>query len=105
MYIALLTWLFVAPYAGFRLPGLPRLPSLTEVFPEIRNIWPRWTLKNTRRIPCKRDSDCPFPSTCCIHPIFPGNKQCCTGFGQRLPVKKYAFNYIQPSNPQLPGMV
>jgi len=76
------------------------LPHILEVFPELNLPWPRWTLRNQQRIPCKKDSDCPFPATCCVHPILPGGKQCCTGFGQRLPVKKYLLNTIpvQPEN-------
>ena len=73
------------------------LPHVLDVFPELRLPWPRWSYRNNRRIPCKKDSDCPFPATCCVHPFLPGGKQCCTGFGQRIPVKKYILNTI-PTN-------
>jgi hypothetical protein len=66
-----------------------QLPHILEVFPELNLPWPRWITRNSQRIPCKKDSDCPFPATCCVHPVLPGEKQCCTGFGQRIPEKKY----------------
>lgn len=74
-----------------------QLPPILEVFPELKLPWPKWVLRNHRRLPCKKDSDCPFPATCCVHPLLPGEKQCCTGFGNRALVKKYILGYIPPN--------
>lgn len=53
-----------------------RLPSITEVFPEIKKIF----IKKYKH-PCKNDNDCIFPYKCCDNPLDLLNKQCCTGLG------------------------
>jgi hypothetical protein len=55
------------------------LPGFFEIFPMLDWKWPVWTMKNGKRIECKKDDDCKFPQSCCNHPIIPGNKFCCTG--------------------------
>ena len=74
---------------GFSLPGF------FEVFPELQLKWPKWGLKKDgSSIDCERDEDCPFPQACCPHPIIPGQKFCCTGWGQRIMVPAYARQEI-----------
>lgn len=69
---------------GFSLPGF------FEVFPELKLRWPTWARrKDGSAIECERDQDCPFPLACCPHPIIPGQKFCCSGWGQRVLVKAY----------------
>jgi hypothetical protein len=52
--------------------------------------------KNGKRKPCKTDNECPFPTTCCSHPILFGeDKFCCSGWGRREMVPSYVKNYIQ----------
>lgn len=72
-------------------------PGFFEVFPEMKFKWPKWLKdKNGRRKPCKTDNECPFPTTCCSHPILYGeDKFCCSGWGRRLMVPNYANNYIK----------
>ena len=67
------------------------LPSLLETFPELMMFkWPVWSKrKNGSVIKCKTDADCQFPQACCPHPILPGEKFCCTGFGRRVMVPAY----------------
>ena len=71
---------------GFSLPGL------LEVFPELESVlqWPTWA-RNRRGnvVMCKKDEDCQFPQACCPHPILPGEKFRCTGWGQRVLVPQY----------------
>lgn len=70
---------------GFNLPGF------FEVFPELQLKWPKWSKNKDGKVKkCEVDTDCPFPQACCPHPILPGDKFCCTGFGQRLLIPKYA---------------
>ena len=73
------------------------LPGFYEVFPEMKFKWPKWLKdKNGKRKPCKTDNDCPFPTTCCSHPILFGeDKFCCSGWGRRELVPSYVKNYIQ----------
>jgi len=67
------------------------LPSFFEVFPELKLKWPIWSKrKDGSAIKCEKDSDCQFPQACCQHPILPGEKFCCTGFGRRVLVPAYA---------------
>ena len=66
------------------------LPTLTEVFPEIKNLWPIWVKKNGFKIKCNKDSDCLFPQACCHHPIIPGDNFCCYG-GYKARELEYAF--------------
>lgn len=69
---------------GFNLPGF------FEVFPELQLKWPKWSKSKDGKVKkCVVDTDCPFPQACCPHPILPGDKFCCTGFGQRLLIPKY----------------
>lgn len=72
------------------------LPGLLEVFPELNMLkWPIWSKnKNGRVTRCETDSDCPFPQACCPHPILPGDKFCCTGFGSRIMEPAYAPQQI-----------
>jgi hypothetical protein len=54
--------------------------------------WPIWSRKrNGSKIHCVADNDCVFPQTCCVDPILPGEKFCCTGFGRRRLIPAYAF--------------
>ena len=73
------------------------LPGFSEVFPEMKFRWPKWLKdKNGRRKPCKTDNQCPFPTTCCSHPILYGEeKYCCSGWGRRELVPSYIKNYIR----------
>lgn len=67
------------------------LPSFFEVFPELKLKWPIWSKrKDGSAIKCEKDSDCVFPQACCQHPVLPGEKFCCTGFGRRVLVPAYA---------------
>jgi len=73
------------------------LPGFFEVFPELR--WPKWARrKDGSTIECDSDSDCPVPLACCNHPVIPGPKFCCSGWGQRMMVKAYAYQLIKPNN-------
>ena len=75
---------------GFNLPGF------FEVFPELKLKWPTWAKKKDgKAIKCKVDQDCMFPQACCPHPIIPGDKFCCTGWGQRIMVPAYAGEYLK----------
>jgi len=77
---------------GFNLPGF------FEVFPELKFKWPIWSKRrNGGAIKCERDSDCPFPAACCNHPILPGEKFCCTGWGKRVMVPAYQVQEIMPA--------
>lgn len=74
-------------------------PGFFEVFPELRMKWPKWSRdKRGNAIPCASDTDCPFPQTCCDHPIIPRErKYCCTGWGQRQMIPAYVHqvsNYL-----------
>jgi hypothetical protein len=73
------------------------LPGFYEAFPELKPTWPKWLKdKRGKRKPCKRDNDCPFPTTCCIHPIlFMEDQFCCSGWGARALVPSYVKNYIR----------
>jgi len=73
------------------------LPGFYEAFPELKPTWPKWLKdKRGKRKPCKRDNDCPFPTTCCVHPIlFMEDQFCCSGWGTRTLVPSYVNNYIQ----------
>jgi hypothetical protein len=63
--------------------------KLFQVFPELQLKWPKWSKNKDGKIKkCVVDTDCPFPQACCPHPILPGDKFCCTGFGQRLLIPK-----------------
>lgn len=76
------------------------LPSLLEAFPELEFKWPKWAKrKDGTAIECETDSDCPFPLACCAHPIIPGQKFCCSGWGQRMMVYAYAGQEISPDRP------
>lgn len=73
-----------------------QFPSILEVFPELNFKWPTWSKKpDGTAVECERDEDCPFPQACCPHPIVPGVKFCCTGWGQRVMVPNYAYQQIQ----------
>ena len=73
------------------------IPTILEAFPEFKNMWPIWMYNKKGRILCIKDSDCPPPSVCCVHPVLPGEKHCCTGFGYRKQkTPAYIYNYIQP---------
>lgn len=75
-----------------------RLPGFFEVFPELQIRWPQWSRrKDGSPIQCDTDDDCPFPQACCPHPILPGDKFCCTGWGQRIMTPAYARQEIQSS--------
>lgn len=68
------------------------LPGFFEVFPELKLKWPTWSKrKDGSAIACETDADCPFPQACCAHPILPGERFCCTGWGQRIMVPAYAY--------------
>jgi len=75
------------------------LPGFFEVFPELKLKWPIWARKQGRAIKCKTDQDCQFPQACCPHPILPGEKFCCTGFGQRIMVPSYQTMEISRGPP------
>ena len=66
------------------------LPGFFEVFPMLEWKWPIWTMKNGKRIECKKNDDCKFPQSCCNHPIIPGNKFCCSG-GYKERVIKHSY--------------
>ena len=67
-----------------------------EVFPELKFKWPVWARKkNGGAIECETDKDCLFPQACCNHPIIPGKKFCCTGYGQRIMEPAYIGQEIQ----------
>ena len=72
--------------SGFYLPGF------FEVFPELKLKYPIWS-KNKKggKIRCEKDDECKFPETCCINPFLPGEKFCCTGFGNRRMIPAYVF--------------
>jgi len=72
------------------------LPGLFDVFPELKLKWPNWSKRNGKAITCETDSDCQFPQTCCAHPIIPGDKFCCTGWGRRAMVPAYQTQEIRP---------
>lgn len=92
----LLNFLWIAPFFQKNNLGLP---TLLEAFPELKDMWPTWMYNRNGRISCIKDSDCPVPSVCCVHPVLPGEKHCCTGFGHRKQVKlAYLYNYIQPAS-------
>jgi len=66
------------------------LPGFFEVFPELKLKWPNWAKrKDGQAIKCEKDKDCQFPQACCPHPIIPGDKFCCTGWGQRIMSPSY----------------
>lgn len=68
------------------------LPGIFEVFPELKLKWPTWSKRRDgSAIDCETDKDCPFPQACCAHPIIPGQKFCCTGWGRRIMVPAYAY--------------
>lgn len=71
-------------------------PGFFEVFPELKVFkWPIWAKrKNGSVIQCETDQDCQFPQACCPHPILPGDKFCCTGFGRRAMVPAYQTRAI-----------
>ena len=72
------------------------LPGFFEVFPELKLKWPKWARKRDGgQIECKTDKDCRFPQACCPHPLFPGQKFCCTGYGQRIMEPAYVGQEIQ----------
>ena len=61
------------------------LPGFFDVFPELKIQWPKWAKnRNGGLTRCESDRDCPVPQACCPHPIIPGEKFCCTGFGKRI---------------------
>jgi hypothetical protein len=76
------------------------LPSLLEVFPELRELkWPNWSKKKDGSlVDCQSDDDCPLPQTCCNHPIIPGQNFCCTGWGQRMLVPSYVYATLYTNN-------
>lgn len=75
-------------------------PGFFEVFPELKFKWPVWSKrKDGTAIKCKTDQDCQFPQACCNHPIVPGDKFCCTGFGRRIMVPAYQGQVIQSKSP------
>lgn len=78
---------------GFSLPGF------FDVFPELKFKWPVWAKRNGKAIKCEVDGDCQFPQACCSHPIIPGDKFCCTGWGRRIMVPAYQHQMIQPQSP------
>ena len=66
------------------------LPGFSEVFPELKLKWPKWARrKDGQALKCEKDEDCQFPQACCPHPIIPGDKFCCTGWGQRIMSPSY----------------
>jgi hypothetical protein len=95
--VALLCWLFVLKTRAFPnapspvLQDIPKraiaavIDSVQSAFPELALLkWPNWTITKTgSRITCVRDEECAIPETCCHHPIVPGEKFCCTGWGRR----------------------
>jgi hypothetical protein len=86
---------------GFNFPGF------FEVFPELQLKWPKWSKNKDGKVKkCVVDTDCPFPQACCPHPILPGDKFCCTGFGQRLMIPKYVNandnDYYSKNGPRQP---
>lgn len=74
-----------------------QFPGFFEIFPKLRIKWPKWSRdKRGNIIPCGSDTDCPFPQTCCDHPIIPRErKYCCTGWGQRQMIPAYVCQEIQ----------
>jgi hypothetical protein len=82
---------------GFEEETKIQFPGFFEVFPELRMKWPKWSRdKRGNAIPCASDTDCPFPQTCCDHPIIPRErKYCCTGWGQRQLIPAYVRQEIQ----------
>jgi len=70
-------------------PPKPRIiHSIWE--PRLHFPWPIWSRKqNGSKIRCLVDNDCVFPQTCCVNPILPGEKFCCTGFGHRRLIPAY----------------
>lgn len=73
------------------------LPGFFETFPELRMKWPKWSRdKKGNTIPCATDTDCPFPQTCCDHPIIPRDRKfCCSGWGHRQMIPAYVHQQIQ----------
>ena len=76
-------------------------PNLLDLFPELKMFkWPIWAkTRSGNIIQCETDSDCQFPQACCPHPILPGDKFCCTGFGRRAMVPAYQTRTISPQIP------
>lgn len=73
------------------------MPGFFEVFPELKLKWPTWAKRNGKAIQCETDADCQFPQACCAHPIIPGDKFCCTGWGKRIMVPAYQTQEIGPN--------
>lgn len=93
-----LFWKDEEEQTGFNLPGF------FEVFPELKFKWPQWARKNDGSVTrCETDTDCPVPAICCVHPILPGEKFCCTGWGRRIMVPAYALQEIQPDTSGAPS--
>lgn len=68
------------------------LPNIIKIFPELKMLIPTRKELNMQRKPCKTDSDCPFPAMCCNYPTH--QRECCTGFGHRIPTRSYQYNFI-----------
>lgn len=67
-----------------------RLPSLIEVFPEIKYFL---NIFKTKKNNCKTDDDCLFPLKCCDNPMDKYNKICCSGIGQKISVQENMLLY------------
>jgi hypothetical protein len=80
---------------------LVNLPNFFDLFPELQFKWPKWaTRRDGSMMECDTDKDCPVPLTCCTHPIVPGPKFCCSGWGQRMMVPAYVREEILANRAQ-----
>jgi len=69
------------------------LPHIINLFQKNKIIILKKTKHNSRKL-CKTDFDCILPEFCCHNPIFPFEKECCSGFGHMIPRTNYQYNII-----------
>jgi hypothetical protein len=70
------------------------LPHIINIFKKIKFDISNQPKKHTLRKLCKTNEDCMLPEFCCHHPVFPFEKECCSGFGHMIPQTNYQYNII-----------